>query len=219
MIKIQTKLTIGMQTRQTLIKTYQWCIQSPKSCNNNITCLSIIVKCPLARKPLRTLFWLGNTIQVHTVSAGEHNPGNGVLQMQENLWLASFLNHTVQGCLQDLTSWGGLRGGTSKLTFYKKKRLKNHGVEPHFWPFSAGALTRLETALILWPMVIIAVTKNTKVLFLVAVNTTWSLFITSYFSNLKGPIQMRQQRQLDQASYEHTSAGWLQYMKPVQCSL
>ena len=91
MIRIQTKLTIGMQTRQTLIKTYQWCIQSPMSCNNNITCSSIIVKCPLARKLLHTSFWLGNTIQVHTVSAGEHNPENGVLQMQENLWVASFL--------------------------------------------------------------------------------------------------------------------------------
>ena len=55
-----------------------------------------------------------------------------------------------KGCLQELTSWGGLSGGASTLVCYKRRDRKTLGVEPNFQPFSLGLCIpppRLETAL------------------------------------------------------------------------
>ena len=43
-----------------------------------------------------------------------------------------------QGCLQDLISWGGIRGGTWKLTYNIKVLLENLGAKPHFLEFALG---------------------------------------------------------------------------------
>ena len=52
----------------------------------------------------------------------------------------------LQGCLQELTTWGGLLGGTYTLVYDIKERLENLGAEPHFLPFAPPP--QLETALL-----------------------------------------------------------------------